>query len=81
MNILPLFKSPKDWAIFKARCNKDWDVALLNNISDTIKQLSFSANYDNEGERLKNVLKDIIINAVEQVNEDGCSGTQYIRNS
>ncbi|MCJ7778579.1 MAG: hypothetical protein MUP16_09730 [Sedimentisphaerales bacterium] len=75
---LPLLKSPKDWAIFKSRCNKGWTASLLNNISDSIQHLTKNTKYHEERELLKDVLKEVIINVVEQVNRKGCSGKELL---
>jgi len=76
--VLPLLKSPKDWAIFKARCNTDWNAELLDNISDSIQQLAKNTKHDKEKELLKDALKEVIRNIVKQVNSEGCSGAELL---
>jgi hypothetical protein len=73
-NVLPLLKSPKDWAIFKSRCNTEWDAELLNNISDSIQQLTKSTNHHKEKKLLEDVLREVVTNAIEQINDKSCSG-------
>lgn len=77
-NALPLLKSPKDWEIFKSRCSTDWDETLLNNISDSIQQLNKSTMHPKEEKRLKDVLRELIINAIEEINSEGVSGTELL---
>ena len=71
--VLPLLKSPKDWAIFKSRCNMDWNAELLNNISDSIQQLAKNTNYQKEQELLKDVLMEVVTIAIEQFKIKGGS--------
>ena len=77
-NVLPLLKGPKDWEIFKARCSEDWDETLINNISDSIQQLNKSTMHTKEEKRLKDVLRELIINAIDEVNNEGVSGTELL---
>jgi hypothetical protein len=77
-NVLPLLKSPNDWATFKARCNKDWDISLLDNIFDSIQQMAKKTVYNKEKELLKDVLRELIINAIEEINSEGVSGTELL---
>ncbi len=76
--VLPLLKSPKDWAIFKSRCDMDWNAELLNNISDSIQQLTKNTKYQKEQKLLKDVLMEVITNAVEQINNKSCSGRELL---
>jgi hypothetical protein len=77
-NVLPLLKSPKDWEIFKSRCNIDWNAELLNSISDSVRQLAKNTKYQKEEELLKDVLIEVITNAIEQINNNGCAGRKLL---
>ncbi len=76
--ILPLLRSPKDWTIFKSRCKTDWDTELLNNISDSTEQIAKSGKHPEEEELLKDVLREVTTNAIEQVNTKGGSGKEFL---
>ena len=76
--ILPLLKSPKDWSIFKTRCVTDWNAELLNNISYSMEQLAKSAKYHKETKLLKDALRGVTTNAIEQVNRKGGSGKEFL---
>jgi len=76
--ILPLLKSPKDWEIFKTRCKNEWNPELLNNISDSIQQLTKSTKHHKEKELLGDLLREVTTNAIEQVKSKGGSGTELL---
>jgi hypothetical protein len=78
LTILPLLKNPKDWEIFKTRCKNEWNTELLNNISDSIQQLTKSAKHHKEKELLKDVLREVTTNAIERVNSKGGSGKELL---
>jgi len=76
--ILPLLKSPKDWEIFKTRCKNEWNAELLNNISDSIEQLGKRTEHCEEKKLLKDVLREVTTNAIEQVNSKGRSAKEFL---
>lgn len=77
-SVLPLLKSPSDWKIFRAQCNKTLDMSLINNIFDSIQQLSKSKKHHKEKRLLENVLKKVVLKAIKQFNEKGWPSRELI---
>lgn len=73
LEVLPLLKNPKDWKIFKARCNEVLDISLVNNIFDSVQRLSKSGKHQKEKQLLEHVLKENVVNVIEHFNKKGWS--------
>ena len=76
--ILPVLKSSKDWKVFKARCNKNLDITLINDMFDSIQQLSKSKKHYKEKQLLESVLKEVIVKAIKHFNEKGWPSRELI---
>jgi len=74
--IFPLLKSPKDWKTFKVRCNKKLDITLINNMFDSIQQLSKSKKNQKEKKLLEIVLKESIVTFIKRFNKKGWSSRE-----
>jgi len=76
--ILPVLKSPKDWEVFKRQCNKYLNITLINNMFDSIQQLSKSKKHNKEKQLLENVLKEVVLKAIKHFNEKGWQSKELI---
>ncbi len=76
--VMPVLKSSEDWKIFKARFNDNIDISLINNIIDTLQQLSKSKKHNKKKQLLENVFKEVVLKAIKHFNEKGWSSSELI---
>ncbi|MCK4895051.1 MAG: hypothetical protein KAT07_13835, partial [Calditrichia bacterium] len=69
--VLPILKSREDWKIFKKRCTENLDITLASNMFDSIQQLAKDDKYSKKQQLLEDVLKEVIIKAVDDFNNKG----------
>ncbi|MCK5607355.1 hypothetical protein KAR91_36060 [Candidatus Pacearchaeota archaeon] len=76
--VLPILKSRKDWSIFEERCIENLSLTLIKNMFDSIQQLAKENKYRKKQQLLENVIKIIIIKAVDEFNAKNWSNAWLI---